>query len=109
MMPGVPERQTADYVRHGTTTLFAALEVATGKVIGSLHRRHRAEEFKAFLITLDKQVPACGRLAVRVGASGHGRAWTSVRVAEAAAHQRDQVASSDRRPVAGHVPARPRD
>ncbi|WP_203981085.1 IS630 family transposase [Planotetraspora silvatica] len=58
MMPGVPERQTADYVRHGTTTLFAALEVATGKVIGSLHRRHRAEEFKAFLITLDKQVPA---------------------------------------------------
>jgi transposase len=58
MMPGVPERQTADYVRHGTTTLFAALEVATGKVIGSLHRRHRATDFKAFLVTLDKQVPA---------------------------------------------------
>jgi transposase len=58
MMPGVPERQTADYARHGTTTLFAALEVATGKVIGSLHRRHRATEFKAFLLTLDKQVPA---------------------------------------------------
>jgi transposase len=57
MMPGVPERQTADYVRHGTTTLFAALEVATGKVIGSLHRRHRAEEFKKFLNKLDKDVP----------------------------------------------------
>ncbi|GAT67234.1 endonuclease DDE [Planomonospora sphaerica] len=57
MMPGVPERQTCDYIRHGTTTLFAALEVATGKVIGSLHRRHRAQEFKAFLITLDKEVP----------------------------------------------------
>ncbi|MFJ4866337.1 IS630 family transposase, partial [Streptomyces sp. NPDC088748] len=39
-------------------TLFAALEVATGKVIGSLHRRHRAEEFKKFLIRLDKEVPA---------------------------------------------------
>ena len=45
MMPGVPQRITHDYVRAGTTTLFAALEVATGKVIGSLHRRHRAEEF----------------------------------------------------------------
>ncbi|CAL9315792.1 IS630 family transposase ISMsm2 [Streptomyces sp. SudanB91_2054] len=41
MMPGVPERRSHDYVRAGTTTLFAALEVATGKVIGSLHRRHR--------------------------------------------------------------------
>jgi transposase len=58
MMPGVPERQTCDYIRHGTTTLFAALEVATGKVIGSLHRRHRTQEFKAFLTTLDKEVPA---------------------------------------------------
>jgi transposase len=58
MMPGVPERATHDYVRAGTTTLFAALNVATGKVIGSLHRRHRAEEFKKFLTTLDKQVPA---------------------------------------------------
>lgn len=58
MMPGVPSRQTADYVRHGTTTLFAALEVATGRVIGSLHRRHRTEEFKAFLAKLDREVPA---------------------------------------------------
>lgn len=40
------------------TTLFAALDVATGKVIGSLHRRHRAEKFKKFLIKLDKEVPA---------------------------------------------------
>lgn len=55
MMPGVPERATHDYVRAGTTTLFAALEVVTGKVIGSLHRRHRAEEFKKFLIKLDTQ------------------------------------------------------
>ncbi|GGP89670.1 IS630 family transposase [Streptomyces melanogenes] len=58
MMPGVPERATHDYVRAGTTTLFAALEVATGKVIGSLHRRHRSEEFRKFLVKLDKEVPA---------------------------------------------------
>ncbi|MFJ3800050.1 IS630 family transposase [Streptomyces sp. NPDC090088] len=58
MMPGVSQRVTHDYVRAGTTTLFAALEVATGKVIGSLHRRHRAEEFKKFLIKLDQEVPA---------------------------------------------------
>jgi transposase len=58
MMPGMPERRTHDYVRHGITTLFAALDVASGKVIGSIHRRHRAVEFKKFLAKLDKEVPA---------------------------------------------------
>jgi transposase len=58
MMPGMPERRTHDYVRHGITTLFAALDVATGRVIGSIHRRHRAVEFRKFLAKLDKQVPA---------------------------------------------------
>ena len=58
MMPGMPERRTHDYVRHGITTLFAALNVATGEVIGSIHRRHRAAEFKKFLTKLDKDVPA---------------------------------------------------
>ena len=43
MMPGVPQRMTSDYVRAGITTLFAALDLASGKVIGSLHRRHRAD------------------------------------------------------------------
>ena len=57
MMPGVPQRMTADYVRHGTTTLFAALDVASGQVIGSLHRRHRTQEFKKFLATLEREVP----------------------------------------------------
>lgn len=57
MMPGVPERRSHDYVRAGTTTLFAALDTATGRVIGSLHRRHRATEFKKFLIKLDREVP----------------------------------------------------
>lgn len=58
MMPGVPERRSHDYVRSGTTTLFAALDTATGKVIGSLHRRHRATEFKKFLVKIDREVPA---------------------------------------------------
>jgi transposase len=58
MMPGLPERRTHDYLRNGITTLFAALDVATGEVYGSIHRRHRAVEFKKFLTTLDAQIPA---------------------------------------------------
>jgi transposase len=57
LMPGVPQRRTHDYMRHGTTTLFAALDMATGKVIGELHRRHRAKEFLQFLRTIDANVP----------------------------------------------------
>jgi transposase len=57
MMPGMPERRTHDYVRNGITTLFAALDVASGQIIGSIHRRHRASEFKKFLAKIDKQVP----------------------------------------------------
>jgi transposase len=57
MMPGMPERRTHDYVRHGTTTLFAAMNVADGTVISSLHRRHRATEFKKFLAKIDHEVP----------------------------------------------------
>jgi transposase len=58
MMPGMPERRTHDYVRHGITTLFAALNVATGEITGSIHRRHRAAEFKKFLTKLDNDIPA---------------------------------------------------
>jgi transposase len=58
MMPGMPERRTHDYVRHGTTSLFAAFDVADGTVISSLHRRHRAIEFKKFLAKIDAEVPA---------------------------------------------------
>lgn len=57
LAPGVPERRTHDYARHGTTSLFAALDLATGRVIGELHRRHRAKEFLAFLRTIDANVP----------------------------------------------------
>jgi transposase len=57
MLPGTPARATHDYRRHGTSTLYAALDLATGKVVGSLHARHRAIEFKKFLATLDREVP----------------------------------------------------
>jgi transposase len=58
MMPGVPERRTHDYVRHGTTSLFAALDIASGKVIGQHQRRHRHQEFLRFLKTIDANTPA---------------------------------------------------
>ena len=57
LRPGVPERQTHDYLRPGTTSLFAALEVATGKVIGQCPRRHRSQEFLKFLQKVDRQLP----------------------------------------------------
>ena len=57
LMPGVPERRTHDYVRHGTTSLFAAMNVADGTVISSVHRKHRSVEFKKFLTKIDKNVP----------------------------------------------------
>ncbi len=52
MLPGTPERATHDYKRHGTSSLYAALDLATGRVIGRLHSKHRAIEFKKFLPTL---------------------------------------------------------
>ena len=57
MRAGQIERRTHDYKRHGTTSLFAALDVATGKIIGRLHRRHRALEFRNFLDAIDAAVP----------------------------------------------------
>ena len=58
MMPGMPEKRTHDYVRHGTTSLFAAFNIADGTVISAMHRRHRAVEFKKFLARIDAEVPA---------------------------------------------------
>jgi transposase len=58
MLPGTPERATHDYKRAGTSSLYAALDITTGQVIGSLHARHRAIEFKKFLQTLDREIPA---------------------------------------------------
>jgi transposase len=57
MMPGMCERRTHDYLRHGTTSLFAAFNTADGSVISATHRRHRTVEFKQFLQKIDSQVP----------------------------------------------------
>lgn len=58
MQPGQPERRTHDYRRHGTTSLFAALNAVSGKVITETHRRHRSVEFRKFLDTIEANVPA---------------------------------------------------
>jgi transposase len=58
MGPGVPERQTHDYKRYGTSSLYAALDLTTGKVIHALRQRHRAIEFRKFLAQIDAEVPA---------------------------------------------------
>jgi transposase len=57
MMPGMPQRRTHDYLRHGTSDLFAAFNIADGAVITELHRHHRAVEFRKFLVAIDKAVP----------------------------------------------------
>jgi transposase len=57
MRPGQIERRSHDYTRHGTTSLFAALEIKSGRVIGQLHRRHRSVEFRKFLDRIDQSVP----------------------------------------------------
>jgi len=58
MRPGQIERRTHDYVRHGTTSLFAALDAKSGDVIGKTRRRHRSVEFRRFLDTIEENVPA---------------------------------------------------
>ena len=63
MMPGMPEKRTHDYLRHGTTSLFAAFDVSDGTVISSTHRRHRAIEFKKFLTKIDTPGPRASRRA----------------------------------------------
>src|SRR5215210_5886096 len=58
LQPGQLERRTPDYFRHGTTSLFAALDIATGKVIGQCFSKHRSQEFRKFLDLIDQSVPA---------------------------------------------------
>ena len=57
MRPGQPERRSHDYTRHGTLSLFAALETATGKIVGRCFARHRARAFRTFLNTVEANVP----------------------------------------------------
>lgn len=89
LAPGIPERRTHDYMRHGTTTLFAALDIATGEVIGQLHRRHRSNEFLKFLHTIDDNVPA--QLDVHLVMDNYGTHKTPKVRAWFARHPRFQV------------------
>ncbi len=70
LRPGIPERQTHDYIRHGTTTLFAALNVLDGTVIGTCEPRHRHTEFMKFLSRIDGSIPR--RLAIHLVLDNYG-------------------------------------
>ncbi|MCS6291097.1 MAG: IS630 family transposase [Nitrospira sp.] len=76
MRPGQIERRPHDYRRHGTPSLFAALEVKTGRVIGQLHQRHRAAEFRQFLGTVEASVPP--RLDVHLLLDNYGTHTTAL-------------------------------
>ncbi len=76
MRPGQVERRTHDYVRHGTTSLFAALDVKVGRVIGQCHRRHRSIEFRKFLDAIDGSVP--GDLDVHIILDNYGTHKTNL-------------------------------
>jgi transposase len=76
LRPGQVERGTHDYKRHGTTSLFAALELKTSRVIGQLHRRHRSQEFRQFLDAIEAQVPA--ELEVHLIADNYGTHKTAM-------------------------------
>ena len=89
LAPGIPERRTHDYMRHGTTTLFAALDIATGEVIGELHRRHRSTEFLQFLRTIEANVPA--QLDIHLVMDNYGTHKTPAIKAWFARHPRFQV------------------
>ena len=89
MMPGMPERRTHDYVRNGITSLFAAFNIVDGSVIGELHRQHRAVEFKKFLMTIDKVVPA--ELDVHLVCDNYGTHKTPIVRAWLARHPRFHI------------------
>jgi len=76
LRPGQLERRTHDYKRHGTTSLFAALELKTSRVIGQLHRRHRSQEFRKFLDMIESNVPAA--LAVHIILDNYGTHKTAI-------------------------------
>jgi transposase len=89
MMPGMPEKRAHDYVRNGTTSLFAAFNTADGSVISSLHRRHRSIEFKKFLAKIDAEVPA--DLGVHLICDNYGTHKTPAVKTWLAAHPRFQM------------------
>ena len=86
MRPGVPERQPHDYTRHGTTTLFAALNVLSGEVLGGCMPRHRRSEFLRFLERMERSTPR--RLAIHLILDNYGTHTQAAVEAWFAAHPR---------------------
>lgn len=72
LRPGIPEGQTHDYIRHGTTSLFAALNVLTGEVTGSCHNKHRHQEFLKFMNKLDKEIPEEDGVTIHIVMDNYG-------------------------------------
>jgi transposase len=99
MMPGMPERRTHDYVRHGVTSLFAAFNIADGTVISSIHRRHRAIEFKKFLAKIDTEIP--DGLDVHLVCDNYGTHKTAAINAWLARHPRASTCTSPQPAPAG--------
>ncbi len=89
MMPGMPERRTHDYVRHGTSSLFAAFDIADGKAIASMHRRHRSVEWLKFLKKIDRGVLA--HLQLHIVCDNYGTHKTPAVQTWLAAHPRFHV------------------
>jgi len=100
MMPGMPERRTHDYVRHGVTSLFAAFNIADGTVISSIHRRHRALEFKKFLAKIDSRSPTtwtCAWSATTTAPTRHARStpgWPNTHASTCISPQRVPAGST---------------
>ena len=72
LRPGIPEGQIHDYIRQGTTSLFAALNVLTGEVTGSCHNKHRHQEFLKFMNKLDKEIPEEEGVTVHIVMDNYG-------------------------------------
>src|SRR5512135_1862854 len=111
LRPGIPERQTHDYVRHGTTTLFAALEVATGKVTDACHPRHRHQEFLAFLKQLARAYPRrelhwSATTTARTSTPPCKRGWRSTRGSRCTSRPPRAPGSTSSRCSSGSSPAR---
>src|SRR5262245_27994697 len=108
MRPGQVERRTHDDTRHGTTSLFAALDVKTGAVIGQRHRRHRRLEFRKFLDTIDAAVPGDHGCASHPGQRRHAQDGADSAVVGAAAplpralHAHQRVLAEPRRALVCH-------
>ena len=107
MMPGVPERRSFDYTRHGTIDLFAALNIATGAVIGKCYRRHRQHEFLKFLNEIDSQVPKEPGVEIHIVLDNYGthktprvKRWFALEIALRRIKQMELPAGALLRPVA---------